>query len=875
MTALSTIAMLAIMSGITVALILLFKKLAGRRLSPFFHYYIWLLLVIRLVFPILPQSQLSVFNIFDNFASVSFDIIGGSKSVLPDTVSSDSGDGSGGTSGDTASPLASADDKSGDKSSANNYGVIDGIESVEADVESVPLVTENVLVFAVWGAVTLVVLAGGLVKYNIQRRAVLRRVLPCYDIDVLREAEFILASYKIKRHVDIFWGDSSMLLGVLNPAVIIDKACRRGRNHSGETNKQFELVLAHELTHLHRRDNLKNFIYGIFSCLYWFNPLVWYAFSQMRNDAELLCDHTALTRFGLCSSKYAELLYSSVNENPTPGSAPSAAPAMSKAGRQLIRRLNFISARRRRASITMRLVSILVITAIAALCLTNPIAAVKAANYDGNYLIKYRELLSDTSLAFPESNSNLTVRGFITATLLALDSAELPLDVRSRLQTMRSVGTDYLLEEVIKDAYSSLAPERYTNFIKSIEPDEIINREQAAFLLNSLLLLIERDSLIIPDTLPTIITQNDYEDTLSQLSTAAKRKFSAFFTLKSVYNTSDEGNREYKTDESSQSLIKNSPLCVILPYYSFDPYASRRERNMLLGYLNTDTDFYAYQLLASVTDNTEYDNFIATVPSLLPQVLPADSYNNNLIGTITDPALKSEIEALYKPYTDPSYPDMAIYVLAVQPDKETADSLTLRLLENSTYTYAKMVYDQAICGYDYISSSRSILPMSDYSFTRDDGSEVVYSILGKKEYEYLYSLASPDEQRILRAYFILKDPDDTTLDAAYREKIAQTFRIDTAVYIFDPEATQNERAEVETLIAKYATDYTSVYALPVCEYTAYRDEAEIDPSAVTAIRCLQSYGVFDADTEFNPKDEVTFADAAEMIVRLYSVLLIY
>lgn len=883
MTAISTFAMLAIMSGITIALILLFKKLAGRRLSPVFHYYIWLLLIIRLMFPMLPQSRLSLFNVFDSFASLSFDISGVKSPDFYVLPSHDvDGDKTGLSSDGADSPLT-GDVESDDESSASSYGVIETIDTVsEKDFgtalksESDITAAENALVYIVWAAVSALLLAYGLVKYNIQRRSVLRRVSPCLDKNVLSEAEFILAAYRIKRNVEIYWGDKSMLLGVFSPAVIIDRANRPRRLPDGSVSREYELVLAHELTHLYRHDNIKNFFYGALSCLYWFNPLVWFAFSQMRDDAELLCDYTALTRFRLCSGKYAGLLCASIRDTLSSACTPAAAPAMSRAGRQLIRRLSFISARDRRTCMPVRIISLVISATIAALCLTNPIAAVKSYDIHDNYLIKYRELLSDATIDFPDADTALTVRGFIDSVLLALDSAELPLAVRTRIGAMRSAGAEYLLEEMIQYSYRTLAPKLYNNFIASITPDSPVTREQAAFLLNSMLLLAERDLLVTSDTVPQILSQTDYEYTISSLdNAAAKRKLNAFFSLKSVFTTDSNGNRLYASDEAAQALIKNSPLCVIFPFYSFDPYASRRERTMLLDYLGSSTDFNAYQQLASIIDSDEYASFIATVPPLLPQVLPADSFKDDLLGTITDPALKAEISALYEPYSDPDYPDAPMFRLAVKPDDAYAFELTIRILENSSYTYAMMARDQASCGFDYLSLSRSILPMREYSFMRDDGSEVVYSILGKKEYEYLYSLATPEEQRLLRAYFILKDPNDQRLDSAYREKIAQTFRIDTAVYIFDPDATAHERAEIDSLIAKYETDYTSVYALPVRMYEAYRDESEIDSAALTAVRCLQSYGVFDSGDYFYPHGAVTFADAAEMIVRLYSVLMIY
>jgi len=217
----------------------------------------------------------------------------------------------------------------------------------------------------------------------------------------------------------------------------------------------------------------------------------------------------------------------------------------------------------------IRIVSLVISAAIAALCLTNPIAAVKSGGNHDNYLIKYSELLSDATIEFPDADTALTVRGFIDSVLLALDSAELPLAVRTRIGAMRSAGAEYLLEEMIQYPYRSLAPKLYNEFIASITPDSPITREQAAFLLNAMLLLAERDLLVTSDTVPQILSQSDYEYTISSLdSAAARRKLSAFFSLKSVFTTDSSGNRSYSSDEAAQSLINNSPLCVIFPFYS-------------------------------------------------------------------------------------------------------------------------------------------------------------------------------------------------------------------------------------------------------------------------------------------------------------------
>ena len=53
-------------------------------------------------------------------------------------------------------------------------------------------------------------------------------------------------------------------------------------------------AILHELTHCKKRDIQVNCLMCIFQILYWFNPLVYFAFRQMRLDRELACDASVL-----------------------------------------------------------------------------------------------------------------------------------------------------------------------------------------------------------------------------------------------------------------------------------------------------------------------------------------------------------------------------------------------------------------------------------------------------------------------------------------------------------------------------------------------------------------------------------------------------
>jgi len=53
-------------------------------------------------------------------------------------------------------------------------------------------------------------------------------------------------------------------------------------------------AMLHELAHCKNKDILINSLMCLFQILYWFNPLVYFAFKQMRMDRELACDASVL-----------------------------------------------------------------------------------------------------------------------------------------------------------------------------------------------------------------------------------------------------------------------------------------------------------------------------------------------------------------------------------------------------------------------------------------------------------------------------------------------------------------------------------------------------------------------------------------------------
>src|SRR5207249_900085 len=63
------------------------------------------------------------------------------------------------------------------------------------------------------------------------------------------------------------------------------------------TPPQLEAVLAHEMCHVRRRDNLTATIHMLVEAVFWFHPLVWWIGARLVDERERACDEHVLRVF--------------------------------------------------------------------------------------------------------------------------------------------------------------------------------------------------------------------------------------------------------------------------------------------------------------------------------------------------------------------------------------------------------------------------------------------------------------------------------------------------------------------------------------------------------------------------------------------------
>jgi beta-lactamase regulating signal transducer with metallopeptidase domain len=83
---------------------------------------------------------------------------------------------------------------------------------------------------------------------------------------------------------------SGLLLGILNPVIIISKLITEP--------KHIKLIIAHEKQHLVNKDNLRLMLLEIVECLFWWNPFVRKLIKTNRFFIEARCDESTSKEYG-------------------------------------------------------------------------------------------------------------------------------------------------------------------------------------------------------------------------------------------------------------------------------------------------------------------------------------------------------------------------------------------------------------------------------------------------------------------------------------------------------------------------------------------------------------------------------------------------
>ena len=144
----------------------------------------------------------------------------------------------------------------------------------------------------------------------------------------------------IRRTLEVKAVDSDVptyTMGLFRPVVILPEhlICSAG-------SAALEPVLAHELVHVKRWDDLSICLQELVKIVYFFHPLVWFVVPRLTWTREAVCDATVLSHGTLSPRAYGKQLIASDRNRPFPEQTPSALAVFTSAAKGMAFRLNLI-----------------------------------------------------------------------------------------------------------------------------------------------------------------------------------------------------------------------------------------------------------------------------------------------------------------------------------------------------------------------------------------------------------------------------------------------------------------------------------------------------------------------------------------------------
>jgi bla regulator protein blaR1 len=120
------------------------------------------------------------------------------------------------------------------------------------------------------------------------------------EIEILRQLE---QTANLRSPIELRTSHDSMepgVVGILHPVLLWPEGISQHLDDA-----HLEAILAHEVCHVQRRDNLTSTIHMLVAAIFWFHPLVWWLEKQLINERERACDEEVL-QLGKQPQVYAE-----------------------------------------------------------------------------------------------------------------------------------------------------------------------------------------------------------------------------------------------------------------------------------------------------------------------------------------------------------------------------------------------------------------------------------------------------------------------------------------------------------------------------------------------------------------------------------------
>lgn len=286
------------LSGTFIALIIgIMLRLLKGRVSQTWSYYIWLIVLVRLIVPFTPSESL-IGNLFDGFAPAATTVnMTDEKAagVLPDLTNEN---------------LSATGDMSASKTdemSADYTGSVDTGRQVSSFMQK--SLDEYLILGYIF--IVLLLIVQKMTRYNSFMKFIRAGSMPLTDVAILDSYHRCCDAAGITRLPVVYTNQvvvSPMLAGICKPVLVFPA--------KQFDSQQWEFIFRHELIHYKRRDILYKWLAQAVLCVHWFNPAVYAVVKAINKSCELSCDEAVIRNLGAADMRaYGDTLIAAIKHD--------------------------------------------------------------------------------------------------------------------------------------------------------------------------------------------------------------------------------------------------------------------------------------------------------------------------------------------------------------------------------------------------------------------------------------------------------------------------------------------------------------------------------------------------------------------------------
>ena len=260
--------------GLLILALLLGKKFLKNKISRQWQYYIWLVVVLRLLLPF--GTEVSLLGKTYQAADQAITQAAPLPSQQPAINAP----------GNIPAPAVDLD-----KNNETVNSPAENLTTAHPLQEIWGLLANHV--WLVWLVVALGLLIRKVTIYQGFMRYIHAGLTPVSDIELLDRLSITAEQADIKKPIELCINpmiSSPLLTGFFRPCIVLPNA--------DISEKDFRYIILHELTHYKRRDMFYKWLVQITLCLHWFNPLVHLMSREITKACEFSCDEAVLAKMG-------------------------------------------------------------------------------------------------------------------------------------------------------------------------------------------------------------------------------------------------------------------------------------------------------------------------------------------------------------------------------------------------------------------------------------------------------------------------------------------------------------------------------------------------------------------------------------------------